>query len=140
MSFKLIMAFFSILLSIGCAKDTKSSRSGTYLSGEIVNPTSNHILLRKNNVLVDSIPLDQDNKFFYKLENVDNGLYEIFHNEEQLIYLESGDSLLLRVNTFEFDETLTFSGYGEAENNLMIQSFLQNEQENNLMIREIFQH
>lgn len=140
MSFKLIMAFFSILLSIGCAKDTKSSRSGTYLSGEIVNPTSNHILLRKNNILVDSIPLDQDNKFFYKLENVDNGLYEIFHNEEQLIYLESGDSLLLRVNTFEFDETLTFSGYGEAENNLMIQSFLQNEQENNLMIRgDIYQ-
>lgn len=135
MSFKLILASFSIALLLGCSSDTKHSKSGTYIGGEIVNPTSNYIILKKDDFLIDTIELDQNNRFSYKLESVEKGLYNIFHNEQQLIYLEPGDSLLLRVNTFEFDETLTFGGYGEAENNLLIHFFLRNEDENDLMIR-----
>lgn len=140
MSFKLIYATVLTLLFIGCGSDNNRVDSGTYLGGEIVNPTSNYIILSKNDQFIDSITLDQNNSFSYKFKDFKEGLYKILHNEQQLIYLEEGDSLLMRVNTFEFDETLTFSGYGEAENNLLVQFFLQNEQENDLMIKgDIYQ-
>ncbi|MDP5043357.1 MAG: hypothetical protein NWQ06_00080, partial [Leeuwenhoekiella sp.] len=94
MSFKLILASFSIVLLLGCSSDTKHSKSGTYIGGEIVNPTSNYIILKKDDLLIDTIALDQNNRFSYKLKSVKKGLYNIFHNEQQLIYLEPGDSLL----------------------------------------------
>ncbi len=48
------------------------------------------------------------------------------------MYLEPKDSLLIRLNTWNFDETLVFSGRGAEKNNLLIDSFLQSEQDEKL--------
>ena len=40
---------------------------------------------------------------------------------------------MLRVNTVDFDESLTFSGTGAARNNLLIDMFLINEAEDQQM-------
>lgn len=140
MSVKLLLATFLSLSLLGCSEQTHKAKSGTYLGGEIVNPTSNFVLLRKNDRLIDSIKLDQNNRFLYKIENPQEGLYQIFHNEGQIIFIEPNDSLMLRVNTYEFDETLTFSGFGAPRNNLLVELFLLNEHENELMLQdEIYQ-
>ena len=141
MSSKLILATcISLLVLIGCSNETQKTESGTYIGGQIINPTSNFLLLKKDDRLIDSIKLDQNNSFLYQFSDPEKGLYQVFHNEGQIIYLEPNDSLLFRVNTFEFDETLTFTGYGAVNNNLIIDLYLQNEEENNLMLQqEIYQ-
>ena len=79
-------------------------------------------------MFVDSLKLDDKNRFLTKLDNHKNGLYKFYHNREyQYINLEKGDSLLLRLNTFAFDESLFFTGKGAEKNNFYIELFLLNE-------------
>ena len=44
--------------------------------------------------------------------------------------LQEGDSILIRLNTKEFDESLVFSGQGSEINNFLIEMFLAHEEEN----------
>ena len=139
MSEKLLF-FILIAFLTACDNSTPKADNGTYLGGEIINPVSNVVVLEKDGLFLDSIALDQNNWFLYKFNSDAEGVYSFEHNEQQIFYIEPGDSLLLRVNTFEFDETLTFSGFGAPENNLLIDFYLMNEEENNLMMqREIYQ-
>ena len=132
----------SLLLFLGistlffsCNSDEKKTANGTYLAGEIINPVYNHILLYKNDEVTDSIPLDENNRFSYKFNNVESGLYHLKHGEYQILHIEKGDSILLRVNTKEFDESLTYSGYGATKNNYIINNFLHWEEENDLIVK-----
>ena len=64
------------------------------------------------------------------IPTLQEGLFNFKHgNEQQYIYLEPKDSLLIRLNTWNFDETLVFSGKGAERNNLLIDSFLESEKE-----------
>ena len=117
-----------------CNGTHDKATSGTYIGGQIVNPVSNSIILRKDNRNIIDLPLSQNNRFFYKIKDFKPGLYSFFHNERQLVYLEEGDSIMLRVNTIEFDESLTFTGYGAAQNNFMLSLYLLNEKENESMM------
>lgn len=65
----------------------------------------------------------------YELDHVQPGIYFIVHNEYQALFVEPGDSLMLRVNTIEFDESLFYTGKGADKNNLMMELFLLNEKE-----------
>src|SRR5690606_1770533 len=57
-------------------------------------------------------------------------LYHFDHHPElQYVYLERGDSLMIRLNTEDFDESLIFSGKGEEINNFLIEMFLSAEEE-----------
>ena len=46
-----------------------------------------------------------------------------------MVLLEPNDSIMLRFNTYEFDESLVFTGIGAKKNNYFINEFLQNEVE-----------
>lgn len=111
----------------------KNEVSGAWFGGEIVNPNANHIILTKNELVVDTIALDENNRFLYYIENVEKGIYNFIHNEYQMVYLEPGDSLMLRLNTIEFDESLAFTGKGAERNNFLINMFNYNESENQRM-------
>ncbi|TVZ51034.1 TlpA family protein disulfide reductase [Dokdonia sp. Hel_I_53] len=126
-----LIIIFTLCNSCDSSESTKAN--GTFLSGEIINPVQSYILLYKNEKVTDSIPLDRRNKFSYTFSNLEEGLYRFVHGEFQLLHIEEGDSLLLRVNTKEFDESLTFSGYGAAKNNFLINKFLHWEEENNFL-------
>ncbi len=127
---------FAVLLMASCGDHNKTKAAGTWFGGEIINPVDHIVTLRKGNKVVAEIPMDQNNRFLFQLKNLEPGLYEFNHKERQLVYLEQGDSIMLRVNTFDFDESLTFSGYGADENNMLIDLFLKNEYENAYMARE----
>lgn len=121
-----------LLVFIACS-EPKERDSGAWFGGQIINPTTDHIILTKNDVVVDTINLNNENKFLYHLDSVEKGTYNFVHNEYQIIYLEPGDSLMLYVNTLEFDESLAFSGKGASQNNFLIKMFLHNEEESELM-------
>ncbi|WP_075343404.1 TlpA family protein disulfide reductase [Tenacibaculum agarivorans] len=120
-----LIPFF--LISCTASKD----ESFTYFGGKIINPKDDHVIVFDDNEkVIDSIELSKDNTFLGKLENIKSGLYYFKHGSElQYVYLEPKDSLLLRLNTWDFDESLVFSGTNATRNNLLIETFLSNEEQ-----------
>lgn len=124
------LPFISILFLIGCSTVEKNSSSTVYFAGEIVNPTSDYVVLFKDDIAIDSAKLDSKNRFSFKLDSINEGLHHFNHNPElQYVFFEKGDSILTRLNTVDFDESLAFSGKGEEINNFLADIFLTHEQE-----------
>ncbi|WP_340063373.1 TlpA family protein disulfide reductase [Ascidiimonas aurantiaca] len=122
----------TIFLMYSCENSSKDV--STYFGGEIVNPNSPYVVLYKNDEVVDSVMLDDNNRFLIELETIDEGLYHFEHVPEmQYVFIEKGDSILFRLNTLDFDESLIFSGKGAEKNNFMIDMFLVNEDEEKLV-------
>lgn len=131
MKTKYFIFFIAPLLSLVSCNNTTNTKNPTcYLGGEIINPSINYVILYDNESLLDTLYLDENNRFFKKYDSLETGLYWLQHlPESQMIFFEPGDSLLLRVNTIEFDESLVFSGRGAEKNNFLIDMFLENERE-----------
>ena len=119
----------ALLVFFSCKNDANTNESATaYLGGEIINPVHNFIQLYKSEKIVDTIKLDGRNRFMYKIKNLEAGLYTFKHGGEfQVILLEPNDSLLFRLNTLDFDESLVYTGRGSKKNNYFINEFLNNE-------------
>ena len=116
---KLILSTFIFSFLISCNQN--NFKEDFYLGGEIINPSSRFVNFYFNNVKIDSIELNSENKFFKKIENINPGIYRIEHlPENQNIIVEKGDSLWIRVNVEDFQESLTFSGRGSSKNNFLV--------------------
>ncbi|TGV01006.1 TlpA family protein disulfide reductase [Flavivirga rizhaonensis] len=101
-----------------------------YIGGEIINPAANYVVLLKSDTTIDTIKLDDRNRFLYKVNDLEEGLYSFRHGYEyQMVLLEPKDSVLFRLNTLDFDESLVFTGKGSRKNNYLINEFLENEVE-----------
>lgn len=128
-----LLAFFLVFTS--CNDLDRSDVNYAYLGGEIINPTSEYLVIKKNGKVLDTAYLDDRNRFSLKIDSVGSGLYVIEHRPEfQNVYLEAGDSLLLRANTLAFDESLHFSGTGDTRNNFMAEMFLLDENNSDLLV------
>lgn len=113
--------------------------SPVYFGGEIVNPTTPYVVLFKDDQVIDSAKLDRSNRFKINFIAESEGLYHFDHSPQfHYVYLEKGDSLNLRLNTLEFDESIVFSGKGEEINNFIVELFLANE-EDDLIVNQYFQ-
>ena len=117
------------LLVSSCKKNTQDlSDDFAYIGGEIINPIENSIILESKNKTIDTIKLDGRNRFKYKVEHLSPGLYTFRHgNKYQMIILEANDSLLFRINTFDFAESLVYTGLGAKQNNFFLNEYLENE-------------
>ena len=139
--FYILPILFIFLVS--CNIETKNNTMNedvVYFGGNIINPSSTVVKLSKSGVYSDTIisELDKNNFFLFKLDSLDSGLYTFLHGEEfQYVYLEKKDSLMLRVNTLEFDESLVFTGKGSSVNNYLIKRYLHNEK-NNVNLLQLF--
>ncbi|MHA6280203.1 TlpA family protein disulfide reductase [Salinimicrobium sp. CAU 1759] len=124
-----------LFLLAACGSADEDSVPYAYLGGQIVNPTTDHVVVKRNGRVLDTVFLDSQNRFSYKVEDVQKGIYVMQHTPEiQNIYLSPGDSLLLRVNTVAFDESLHFSGTGDKYNNFLAEMFLQDEENSQLLL------
>lgn len=130
-----------IVLIVGCSTSKKDSNTDTILfAGEIVNPTSNQVVILKGQQKIDSVQLDDKNRFRFTLPSLENGLYNFYHAPEyQYVYLEKGDSLMARLNTIYFDESLVFSGSNEDLNNFLLELFLSAEEEDSAMFMKYYE-
>ncbi|MFA5298155.1 MAG: hypothetical protein WC389_08115, partial [Lutibacter sp.] len=127
--------FIYVLLvfsAIGC-KNMKGN-GATYFGGQIINPKTNYVLFLKDEKVIDTLLLDENNRFLINFPSLKEGLYTFMHGTEfQYIYLEPSDSVLVRLNTWDFDHSLVFNGKGSAKNEFLLNSFLQNEKEERMM-------
>ncbi len=125
---KYLIPFILLFTAIGCKKTNEDT--ATYFGGKILHPKSEYVILFNHKEAIDTIYLKENNTFLGKLDSLIEGLYYFKHGpEHQYIYLEPQDSLLLRLNTWDFDESLVYSGTNANRNNALIESFLQNEKD-----------
>ena len=88
----------------------------------------------KDSKVIDTIILNPDNTFFKKFDSLTPGLYSFKHEPEyQYIYFDKNDSLMVRINSQEFDESIVFCGRGDEKNNFLMELFLKNEHDRNVM-------
>ncbi|QSS96771.1 hypothetical protein [Psychroflexus sp. ALD_RP9] len=129
------MRFLVILLAISFFSCQKNTRDDTYLGGQIINPLDSIVTIHHNNTIIDSISVNKDGSFQTRLNIANEGIYTFSHLPEwQLLYLNPSDSLAFRVNTKDFDESLTFSGTSAVENNFLINMYLMNEKNDDLIL------
>ena len=96
-----------------------------YFGGEIENPKNNFVVFMKNDKVVDTFYLDKNNRFFHKFDSLTPGLYSFKHDPEyQYVFFDKNDSLMIRLNSNDFDNTLMFCGRGDEKNNFMMELFL----------------
>ncbi len=125
-------------LVVGCSSE-RGSKEDSYFGGEIINPITDYVVLKNPAGRYDTIPLDKNNRFLYKINQAEDGIYSFKHSaEHQLMFLEKGDSILVRINTIEFDESLVFTGIGARKNNFLIDVFLKNEADLNMLKKNRF--
>ena len=93
------------------------------------------------------LSLDENLRFERKYDSLPNGIYKLEHLPEyQTLLLEEKDSLWVRINAADFDESIVFSGIGASKNNFLIELFLKQENENVYLSskyssdKEIFKH
>tara|TARA_B110000914_G_scaffold226476_1_gene251888 strand:- start:1476 stop:2762 length:1287 start_codon:yes stop_codon:yes gene_type:complete len=102
----------------------------TYIGGKILKKTSNEISILKDEEIIKTITINEDGEFFSKIDSIKDGLYNFIHLPEfQYLILEKGDSIVLRLDVLDFDESLVFTGKGSSKNNYLIDIFLKHEQE-----------
>ena len=125
--FRSIFIYLSFIFFIGCNNQNK-----TFISGKIIKPTNNEILILKDEKVIKNISINSEGMFSSSLEILNDGLYNFIHLPEfQYLIINKGDSLVLRLNSLDFDESLVFSGAGASKNNYLIDVFLDHEKEEN---------
>jgi len=124
-----ILLTLLIFTLTGCNVNHNASNVA-YFGGQIVNPKSPKVFFLKDGKYLDSVTLNKHNKFLFKLKNLKAGLYSFNHGGEyQYVFFNANDSIIIRLNTWDFDESLVFSGKGAERNNFLINLFLNNENE-----------
>ncbi|MGK0127951.1 MAG: hypothetical protein ACI87F_001471, partial [Candidatus Azotimanducaceae bacterium] len=105
---QLITILIVIFTFISCNTSDKSKKN-TYFGGQIINPKSNNIILMKDEKVLDTLWLNSDNSFLAKFDSITEGLYSFKHGsykkgfEFQYVYIEPTDSIIIRLNTWDFD-------------------------------------
>ena len=127
-NYNFIKFFIYILLIttlISCKDGFMGENHVAYFGGEIENPKNNFVVFMKNDKVMDTFYLDKNNRFFHKFDSLTPGLYSFKHDPEyQYVFFDKNDSLMIRLNSNDFDTTLMFCGRGDEKNNFMMELFL----------------
>ncbi len=127
---------FSILITsfISCKDGIIGGNHVAYFGGEIENPKSNFVVFMKNDKVIDTFYLDKENRFFHKFDSLTPGLYSFKDEAEyQYVFFDKNDSIMVRLNSNDFDNTLMFCGRGDEKNNFMMELFLKDDNLKNSM-------
>lgn len=130
--------FILILVLLASSCFNSKNKKETWLSGEIMGPASKYVILYKDRKVVDTLPLDENNRFCYLFpDDMEEGIFTFRHDygayyETQMFFIEKGDSLQFLLNSSDFDESLMYSGKGAIANNYLMLLFLEKRQNNKL--------
>lgn len=129
---KTVFLFFAsslIVVFLGsCNKGFKSDNYTAYFGGEVLNPTSPYVLFSNESGVLDSVKLDNNNRFFIKFDSLAPGMYTFKNEPEyQYVYFDKNDSLMVHINAKDFDNSLVFCGRGDQKNNFLMDLYLKNE-------------
>ena len=123
---------FCLVVLASCKNNFSGNKHAAYFGGEVENPASRFILFCKDGVVLDTIPLKKDNTFLKKFDTLSAGLYSFKNEPEyQYVYFDKNDSIMVHIDSNNFDESIVFCGRGGEKNNFLIEMFLKNEKDKN---------
>ncbi|WP_213520092.1 redoxin domain-containing protein [Nonlabens sp.] len=132
-----ICAMTYLVFLSSCENKHQSNTTSIVLIGKIINPRTDHVILRNYAGIQDTLKLNKKGVFTKRYEGVQPGLFTFVHtNEYQSFYVGYGDTLRWRLNTKAFDESLSFTGAAAKENNYLIDLFLEIEKSNRSLLSE----
>ncbi|MFI1744039.1 TlpA family protein disulfide reductase [Thalassobellus sediminis] len=116
---KLLLAF-TVMSMIACKSEPKDYVT---LSGEITDKNSDSIVIRTR-TFSKTIKVNNDGTFSDTLK-VETGVYDLFDgNESAFVFLKNGYEINIAVDTKEFDESISYSGFGAETNNYLAKKTL----------------
>ncbi|RYG42950.1 MAG: hypothetical protein EOO01_22140, partial [Chitinophagaceae bacterium] len=111
-----------------CHKEFGRDDYRAWFGGEIVNPQNRYVLFCKDGDVLDTIPLKANNTFLIAFDSLSPGLYTFRHDPEyQYVYFDKNDSLMVHVNSRDFDQSVVFCGRGDQKNNFLMEQYLRHE-------------
>ena len=121
---------FIFFLFISC----KNENHPIFFGGKILNKSADKIILNKDDNIMSESLIDENGFFQMKLDSINSGLYNFFLQPEfQYVILEKNDSIYIRLNSLDFDESLVFTGNGASKNNFLMDVFLSFEKNEDLL-------
>ncbi len=133
-----LLFLICLLAIVSCNSNDSQNPDTVWIGGEIINPKTDFVVISKDHCIMDTVKLDRNNFFLYESKDMPTGLYSFQHYEYQIFFVEPGDSLMLRVNTVDFDESLSYTGKGAENNNFLMELFLLNEIEEKTFMPRIY--
>ena len=133
-SLLLLLSSLNLLILTSCNKEFKANDYRAYFGGEVTNPTNRFVYFSKDGIVIDTIPLQKDNSFFIQFDSLAPGMYSFKHDPEyQYVYFDKNDSIMVHINSKDFDESIIFCGRGDTKNNYLMESYLKNESDKEKM-------
>ena len=118
---KLLSLYIFTFIFCSCVNKNNDGEFVAYFGGEIVNPNNPYVLFCKDNIVIDSLKLDSNNRFFIKFDSLAPGMYSFKHEPEyQYVYFDKNDSIMVRVNSRDFDNSVAFCGRGDLKNTFLM--------------------
>jgi hypothetical protein len=131
---KQLVAIICVISAFFSCSSKQNSCGQAFIGGEIINPNNDYLVLYDDSSPIDTLYLDENNRFSHKIESLNSGLHSFIHGGEyQVVVIEPNDSIMIRLNTLDFDESLVFSGKGSKKNNFLIDLFVKLEKEDKYM-------
>ena len=126
---KSIHLLFALLFVVGC-KNSDQVASAVFIGGDIINPSNNYVVLYDTQNRIDTLYLNSENRFLYHFTDFKPGIHSFVHGgKHQSILLEVTDSIMMHINTHDFDESIVYNGIGAKKNNYLINLLLKLEKE-----------
>ena len=120
---------FVLLTFVGCQTSPKEIKP-VFVGGNIINPSNNYVVLYDTQNNIDTLYLNDDNRFSHRFLNFKPGIHSFVHGGKyQSILLEKNDSIMMHINTHDFDESIVYNGIGAKKNNYLINLLLKLEKE-----------
>lgn len=119
-----------VALLYSCSKQFKEDNYTAYFGGEVTNPSNPYVLFCKDNEVIDSVKIDANNRFFIRFDSLAPGLYTFKNEPEyQYVYFDKNDSIMVRMNAQDFDNSIIFCGRGDQKNNFLMEMYVKNEED-----------
>lgn len=129
-----LVSIFLLFVFTSCKNEFSSDNYVAYFGGEVIDPTSPYVLFCKDNVVIDTIPLNKDNTFFKKFDTLMPGMYTFKNEPEyQYVYFDKNDSIKVHIDSKDFDNSIVFCGRGDQKNNFLIEMYMRNENDKEKM-------
>jgi thiol-disulfide isomerase/thioredoxin len=126
---KLLTLCIAISL-FACKEEQAPKIDYTLFSGKIENPLDKTVTIYNGREKVAEMPLGEEGTFADTLK-IESGYYTLSHGRESsAIYLNPGDAIYVKLDTKEFDETITYSGKGAENSNYLAAKYLVDEKSN----------
>ena len=117
---KPIYTFLGLFLLVGC-NNSEVKNNEVFIGGDIINPTNDYVVVYDPQGAVDTLLLSSANKFSHRFSHFTPGVYSFVHGgKHQSILLEANDSIMMHINTHDFDGSLTYNGIVAKKNNYLI--------------------